>query len=104
MTRPSECACGAPATANGRECGDCFRARLGSVNSGFAPTRSLGAGQMDPAKTHSFESRLDDFRRVAAEGSVPKTTQRAAIEQAKRISDRTGRPYLADATSRSLDA
>lgn len=25
------CACGSPATANGRECGDCFRARLRSV-------------------------------------------------------------------------
>lgn len=99
------CACGAPATSGSShdECPGCFRDRIRSVRSGFAPTRSLGAGQMDPAKTHTFENRLDDFRSVAAEGSVPRTTRRDAIEEAKRVSDQTGEAFRADRASLEFD-
>jgi hypothetical protein len=88
--------CGAEPTANGRECPDCFRERLGSVSVGFAPTRSLGAGQMDRTKTRAWENRLEDYRKVRVEGSQPATTRRSDIEATKRESDRTGAAVRAD--------
>lgn len=89
----SLCACGMPATAGTErgECPDCFRARLGSVRSAFAPTRSLGAGKMlgaTPAR--EWESRLEDYRKVRAEGSQPPGTTRRDVELTKRASDIAG--------------
>ena len=96
------CACGEPATANGRECPTCYRERLGSVNNGFAPTRSLGAGQMDRTKSKRWDGRLEDYAKTRHEGSQPATTRRRDIEASKRISDVTGRAHRADQAA--LDA
>ena len=96
------CACGEPAVANGTECSTCFLERLRSVNNGFAPTRSLGAGQMDWTKSKRWESRLEDYRKTRHEGSQPATTRRRDIEASKRISDVTGRAHRADKAA--LDA
>jgi len=90
------CACGEPAVANGTECSDCFLERLRSVNNGFAPTRSLGAGQMDRTKTKRWDGRLEDYAKVRREGSQPVTTRRRDIEASKRESDRTGAAHRAD--------
>lgn len=92
----STCACGAAATANGVECPEHFLERLRSVRTGFAPTRSLGAGQMDRTASKRWEGRLEDYRRVRHEGSQPATTRRRDIEASKRISDRTGQAHRAD--------
>lgn len=88
----TRCACGEPASANGRECASCFRDRLASVNSGFTPTRSAGAGQIDPVKSHRWDHRLEDYRKVRKEGSQPKSTKRRDIEATKRASDQIGAP------------
>ncbi len=93
----NECACGRTASANGSECPDCYRARLGSVQQGFAPTRSLGAGQMDRTLSRRFESRLEDYRKVRAEGIQPNGTRRHQIEDAKRVSDVMGEAFRGDA-------
>jgi hypothetical protein len=82
--------------ANGVECSTHFLERLRSVNTGFAPTRSLGAGQMDRTKSRRWDSRLEDYRKVRHEGSQPATTRRSDIETAKRISDVTGSAHRAD--------
>lgn len=88
-----KCACGAPATANGRECPRCFRARLGTVQTAFAPTRSLGAGQVDRTASKRWEARLEQYRQVRAEGSQPRSTRWSHIEEAKRESDRAGEAF-----------
>lgn len=81
----SVCACGAPATANGRECGACFHERLASVVLKVPPAgRPYG---------RAFDARLQRFRDTAAEGSVPRAVTDAAIVEARRTSDETGRPF-----------
>jgi hypothetical protein len=92
------CACGAPASANGTECPACYRERLGSVNSGFTPTRSRG--QIDPAKSRRWDGRLEDYRRTRAEGIQPRSTRQGDIDAAKRLSDRIQEPFRADAAVR----
>jgi len=94
------CACGEPATANGRECPDHFRERLGSVQQGFAPTRTLGAGQMDRTASKRMESRLEDYRKVRYEGIQPLSTRQRHIDQAKELSDLTGSAHRADRAAR----
>jgi hypothetical protein len=91
------CRCGAPATSGSArlECSDCFRERLGTINSGFAPTRSGGAGQVDPVKSRRWGSRLEDYRRTRAEGSQPRSTRRRDIDLAKRASDIAQAPVSA---------
>ena len=94
--RPTRlCACGEPATANGRECSVHFRERVGSVNSAFTPSRTAGAGQIDPIKSRRWGNRLEDYRKVRKEGSRPKTTRRRDIEATKRASDQVGAPVRA---------
>lgn len=95
------CECGELATANERECPRCFRERLGSVSQGFAPTRSLGAGQMDRTASRRWESRLEDYRATRKEGIQPKGTRRRQIDEAKRISDDRGAAYMAGPHARS---
>ncbi len=87
------CACGAEATANGTECPRCFLARLRSVRMAFSPTRSAGAGQIDPEASRRWMSRLEDYARVRKEGSQPRSTRRRDIDEAKRQSDLMGAPY-----------
>lgn len=94
----SLCACGTPATANGRECGSCFHGRLSTVRNGFTPTR--GRNQIDPAKSRRWDNRLEDYRRVRMEGSQPRTTKRRDIDAAKRISDDRQESYRADRLGR----
>jgi hypothetical protein len=103
-TAESLCECGAPATANGRECPACFHDRLATVRSAFTPTRTAGAGQIDPEKSRRWDSRLDDYRRTRAEGSQPKSTRRRDIEAAKAASDRAGRAFRADRAGRERQA
>jgi hypothetical protein len=91
-----KCWCGDDATANGTECSTHYLERLRSVQTSFAPTRSLGAGQMDTTASRRHEARLEDYRRVRLEGSQPATTRRSDIEVAKRESDRTGAAHRAD--------
>lgn len=100
LQAPARCACGADATANGRECGSCFRERLGTVHSGFAPSRSAGAGQVDPVKTRRFENRLEDYRAVRYEGSQPRTTRRRDIDATKAASDVLGSAVRHDRVGR----
>jgi len=95
MSTTALCYCGQPATSNGRECPTHFRERVGSVNSGFAPTRSAGAGQVDPVKSRRWMTRLEDYRKVRHEGSQPRTTRRMDIEATKRASDLVSAPVRA---------
>jgi len=95
MSTTPLCACGQPATFNGRECPSCARDRLGSVNSAFTPTRTAGAGQVDPVKSRRWDNRLEDYRKVRKEGSRPKSTKRRDIEATKRASDLAGAPVRA---------
>lgn len=97
MDAMKTCACGREATANGRECGLCYRARLLSLAVDYTPTRTQGR---DPKKQAAWDKRLDDYAAVVAEGSQPRTTQRKDIEAAKVISDYTGKPYRADTMNR----
>lgn len=87
------CACGQPATANGRECVACWRDRVSSVNTAFHPTagRELGV-----TANKKWFGRLERFRQTAAEGSVPRGTSTAAIDEARRVSDETGQAFRAD--------
>jgi hypothetical protein len=101
-TAESLCACGAPASSNGRECPACFRDRLATVSNGFTPTREHG--QIDPEKSRRWDSRLEDYRRTRAEGSQPRSTRRRDIETAKATSDRAGRAFRADRASRERQA
>lgn len=80
------CACGAPATANDRECGSCFRERLGSVS----------AASASPAENRSWANRLERYRATRAEGSQPSSTRTQAIDDARRLSDATGRAFRSD--------
>jgi hypothetical protein len=89
------CACGAEATANGRECPPCYRTRLRSVHNGFTPSRSVGAGQIDPQKTRSWFSELGQYKRARDDGIQPATTKRRDTESAMRISDEMQAPYNA---------
>jgi hypothetical protein len=91
-----KCWCGSDANANGTECSMHYLERLRSVQTTFAPTRSLGAGQTDRTKSKRWDNRLEDYRRVRHEGSQPATTRRSDIEVAKRESDRTGVAHRAD--------
>lgn len=99
------CRCGNPASSGSHrgECPSCFRERLGTVQTAFAPTRSVGAGQVDRTSSKRWDNRLEDYRRVRMEGSQPRTTKREHIEEAKRISDEVGAPFRADAKSRGLE-
>ncbi len=99
MSAVPRCRCGEPATANGRECGACFRDRLCSVHNGYTPTRTVGAGQVDPAKTRRWDSRLEDYRKVRHEGSQPAGTKRRQIDAAKRRSDEAQAAFRADRTN-----
>jgi len=82
MSAQALCDCGAPATANGRECGRCYRTRVGSL------------GRIaDPAHTRRWYNRLEGYRAVRAEGSQPRGTKTVDIEEAKRVSDATGRAF-----------
>jgi hypothetical protein len=90
-----KCACGKPATANGRECPGCFRGRLLSVRNGFTPTRVQG--QIDPLKSRRWDSRLERYRSTRKEGIQPATTRSADIDTARRLSDETQEPFRADA-------
>lgn len=35
-----KCACGKPAGSNGRECGKCWKARVGSLSFAYHPSKS----------------------------------------------------------------
>jgi hypothetical protein len=96
------CACGAEATANGRECPPCYRRRLRSVSSGFAPSGAGGA-VIDPIASRRLEGRLEEYRASRAEGIQPRTTRRSDVQKAKELSDRTGSAFRADAVARAMD-
>lgn len=89
------CVCGEPATSGSsrNECGSCYRNRLLSIGNGFTPTRTDGH---DPEKNRRWYNRLDRYKRTREEGSTPASTSTRAIDQARRISDETGRAFRAD--------
>ncbi len=95
------CACGAEATANGRECGRCFLARLRSVNTAYSPTRT--GGGIDTARTRRHFARLEEYRKVRAEGSQPGGTRRRDIDRAKAASDVDQQPFRADRAAREAE-
>lgn len=82
----SECACGAPATANGRECAGCFRSRISTV----------GHAKSSPADNRRWDGRLERYAATRAEGSLPMATTDRAIDTARAASDETGRAFRAD--------
>lgn len=86
----SLCECGESASANGRECGACYRGRLVSVGR-----------TSDPGKKRRWYSRLEQYRAVRSEGSQPRGTKTRDIEEAKRASDAMGEAFRAD-TAREL--
>jgi hypothetical protein len=88
------CACGREATANGRECGSCYRERLGSVSNGFTPTR--GRARFDSSKGRKHMSRLERYKATREEGSQPASTRSSDIDAARAASDRTGKPFRSD--------
>lgn len=85
-----DCACGALATANGRECPACYRDRLLGISNHYTPTRTEGS---NPTAQATWDRRLDDYASVRAEGIQPRSTSRAAIEEAKQISDQIQAPF-----------
>lgn len=86
------CACGALATANGRECPRCYRARLGSLGNHFTPTRTAGA---NPDAQRRWDNRLEDYRSTRMEGIQPRSTSQRDIDEAKAISDQIQEPFNA---------
>lgn len=95
------CACGAPASANGRECATCFRARLGSVSNHYTPSRTLGT---NPKAQGVWDRRLESYRSARVEGIQPASTQQRDIDNAKAASDALGTAYRADSTSTMMEA
>jgi hypothetical protein len=79
------CACGEPASANGRECGACYRERLRSVSNGYRPSVH-----------RRWDGRLERYRQTRMEGSQPRGTTTAAIDEARQLSDLTGQAFRAD--------
>jgi predicted nucleic acid-binding Zn-ribbon protein len=82
------------------ECGRCFLIRIGSVRIHYHPSATPGrasrtGGLIDPAASRRHEARMEDYRRLKAEGQQPKTTQRKDLDAAKRASDETGEPFQA---------
>ncbi len=88
----SRCACGAEATANGRECGPCYRERLGSVSTAFAPTRT-GSDRTAQLK---LDRRLEHYRKARADGIQPATTRVKDVDAALAVSDHTQTAFRAD--------
>lgn len=70
-----------------------FREKLLSV-------QLMGVRTRDGRFAHEVNGRaeqdIESYRRVRAEGSQPKGTDPVWVEQAKRESDKLGRPYRAD--------
>lgn len=85
------CTCGEPATANERECGSCYRSRLGSVSVGFAPTAGV-----DIAGNRIAARKLERYAQARREGIQPVTTQERDVDMAMRASDETGQAFRAD--------
>ncbi len=73
------------------------------MQQGFAPTRSLGSGQMDTTKSKAWDRRLEDYRATRAEGIQPEGTATRQIEAAKRASDDAGQAFRGDALARAAD-
>lgn len=82
----NDCACGAPASANDRECPQHFLERIGSISHVVT----------SPAGQRRTSNRLDRYAAVRAEGSQPSATTDRAIDDARRISDHTGTAFRAD--------
>jgi hypothetical protein len=101
------CACGQPATANGRECPKHWRERISTVVIAYHPTASAErvsqtGGRIDPTASKAHERRLEDYRSVRAEGIQPKGTTQDQIDEAKRLSDETGAAFDAGARGRAV--
>lgn len=86
------CACGKPATANGRECGTCYRRRLSSVGTNFSPSK----GGSDGSPDQRLARRLEHYRKARAEGIQPTSTRTADVDAALALSDATQTAFRAD--------
>lgn len=80
------CACGAPATANDRECPVHFLERIGSISHMVS----------SPASNRRWDNRLERYRATRAEGSQPTSTRTRDIDAARAASDETGQAFRAD--------
>lgn len=87
------CQCGRPATANGRECSTCFRTRLRSVGTTFAPTRT----GTDRTAERKLSRRLEHYRKARVEGIQPATTRTRDVDAALAVSDASQTAFRADA-------
>jgi len=86
------------------ECGRCWRARILTISNGFTPTRTVGAGQVDPDASREWEGHLDEYARARAEGIQPATTERKDVQAAKAFSDEMGEAFDAGAMGRMAEA
>lgn len=68
------------------ECRACWKERIGTI----------GIPRADPKKQRRWDSRLERYRAARQEGSQPASTSSRDIDKARKVSDRTGRPYRAD--------
>ena len=58
---------------------------------------SNSAKNFDMTREKKWNAELDAYRGAVAEGIQPATTKMRDIQEAKRISDKTGQPFRADA-------
>jgi len=72
------------------QCGRCWRMGILTVRNGFTPSRTVGAGQIDPAASKEWDGELAEYAAARAEGIQPATTRRKDIQAAKAFSDEMG--------------
>lgn len=58
--------------------------------------RSIQVQGFQHAENRALEKSLERYRQVRGEGSQPQGTQPVYVDQARRESDRLGRPFRAD--------
>lgn len=79
------------ATKDHESFADCLR------NAGTRVAYANSAGGWDYSRQKSWDSELTYYRETVAQGIQPSGTTRDKIDAAVAISDRTGKPYRADA-------
>ena len=85
------CSSSCPAPGTHASMGECLRSK------GIKVAYTNSAGGWDATRQKKWDAELDAYRAATAEGIQPATTRMHDIQEAKRISDKTGQPFRADA-------
>lgn len=62
-------------------------------DSGLRVAYANSTNGWDFTRQKRWEGELADYRKLRAEGSQPRGTDRAHLEATKRVSDKTGQPF-----------